>query len=88
VQHISPNRPFERIDPGKSQTGLSLRLVPIIKMRTFLLFAHPQTVTNPGQKPLFGFSIGQRTQYEFARLIKVGFILKTHETAVSPEISN
>jgi len=88
LQHISPNRHFERIDLGKSQTGLSLRLVPAIKKRTFLLFAPPQAVTTPGYKPLFGFSIRQRTQCEFARLIKASFRLKTHKTAVPLEIAN
>jgi hypothetical protein len=33
--------------------------------------------------PLFGFSIGQRTQYQFVRLINAGVRLKTYKTAVS-----
>jgi hypothetical protein len=36
-----------------------------------------------GITPLFGFSIGQRTQYQFARLINAGVRLKTYKTAVS-----
>jgi hypothetical protein len=45
-------------------------------------------VKTPGQNPLFGFSIGQRTQYKFARLINAGVRLKTYKTAVSLDFSN
>jgi hypothetical protein len=45
-------------------------------------------VKTPGQNPLFGFFIGQRTKYQFAHLINVGVRLKTYKTAVSLEFSN
>ena len=73
---------------GQISGGSSLRLVPTIKTWTFLLLARPQAVNTPGQNPLFGFSIGQRTQYQCARLINASVRIKTYKTAVSLNFSN